>query len=393
MNAATFDKIRRFIRALLIACFLIVLVLPAADSFLRLDSTPPPNENRTFATFPKFDGVGKFQQFIRGIDGYFTDHFGFRKRLVTWNNEWKNKWFHEAPFSSVMAGRDGWLYLASYQMVEHYCGLSRFTPEDLSDWQKLLEGRRDWLAHFNTKYIFVIPPDKQSIYPEHLPEWLKKSDRPSKLDQFVEYMKAHSTVAVLDLRKPLLDASQMAQVYPLTDTHWNQYGAFIGCQEIIKALADQLPELHPLSLEQFARKPEPDRQGDLARLAGQAQMESKQFSLAPQPPLAPLQRTSGKAMATKRWPLPDPIITLNTNASGEAIVFRDSFGDNLIPFLGYHFKQVVFVSRFEWDIAFIEQEKPAVVIDELLERSFNTQNIGPMQRAESSRLALGAIAN
>jgi alginate O-acetyltransferase complex protein AlgJ len=384
---ATLEKIRRLIRALLIASFLVVLWLPALDSFLGLDSTPPPNENRTFATFPSFDGPGKSQQFIRGVDAYFTDHFGFRKRLVTWNNEWKNKWFHEAPFSSVMAGRDGWLYLASYQMVEHYTGLSRFTPEDLSDWQKLLEARRDWLARFNTKYIFVIPPDKQSIYPEHLPEWLKKSNRPPKLDQFVEHMKTHSTVEVLDLRNPLLEAKQTEQVYPLTDTHWNQLGAFIGCQEIIKALVRQLPNLHPLSLEQFERKPEPDRQGDLARMAGQAQLEPKQFSLVPRPPLAPLQRTTGKALPSKHWPLPDPVITLNPNARSEAIVFRDSFSDNLIPFLGYHFNQVIYISRFEWDTAFIEREKPMVVIDELLERSFNIQNIGPLQRAEQNRLS------
>lgn len=375
----------------MIACFLVVLWLPTLDSLYNLDRTPPPNENRTFAKLPSFQGISASQEYIRGAEAYFGDHFGFRKRLVTWNNDWKHDWFHEASFSSVMTGRDGWLYLASFQMVEHYCGLSRFTPEELKDWQNLLEARRDWLAKLNIKYVFVVPLDKQTIYPEHLPDWLKKSPLPSKLDQFLEHMKKHSTVEVVDLRKPLLDAKQTQQIYPLTDTHWNPLGAFIGYQAIIKSLARQLPEVHPLSVEDFERKTIPDRQGDLARLAGQSQLESKQFSLEPRPPLEPLKRTTGKALSQKVWPQPDPVITLNPNAKGEALVFRDSFSDNLIPFLGYHFNQVVYIGRFDWDTSFIQKEKPTVVIDELLERTLNTQNARNTLRGQLEHLAI--IAN
>lgn len=369
-----FHKINQAARALLILAFVVLLWLPALDKMFQLDATPPPNENRYFATFPEFTGLARSKAFIGGVEAYFNDHFGFRRRLVTWNNEWKHKLFQEAPFSSVISGRDGWLFLASYQMVEHYTGLSRFTSEDLSTWQKLLEARRDWLAQFGIKYLFVIPPDKHTIYPEHLPPWLKQSHRPSKLDQFAEHMKTHSTVEVLDLRAVLLAAKQSEMIYPMTDTHWNSLGAFVACQELIKTLSRQLPELRPMPLDAFDRQPLPDQQGDLARLAGESRLEPKQFTLTPRPPLQPLQQTTGKSVPQKRWPQPDPVITQNQNANGNAIVFRDSFGDNLIPFLGHHFGQVVYVWRPDWDFEFIEREKPVVVIDEMLERSFNTQN-------------------
>src|SRR5437016_14294834 len=118
------EKVRKSLRLILIAGFVALLWLPTLDSFFGLDSTIPPNENRRFAKFPEFGGVARSKQFIGDLENYFNDHFGFRKRLVTWNNEWKHEWFHEAPFSSVLTGRDGWLFLASYRMIEHYCGLS-----------------------------------------------------------------------------------------------------------------------------------------------------------------------------------------------------------------------------------------------------------------------------
>lgn len=368
------ESIRKGAQLLLIAAFLLILWLPTLDSIFHLDATPPANENREFARPPEFKGFKHSKAFLAGSEAYFNDHFGFRKQLVTWNNNWKHKLFHEAPFSSVITGSDGWLFLASYQMVEHYTGLLRWTPDELDAWQKVLEARRDWLARRGIKYLFVVPPDKHSIYAEHLPEWLKKSDQPSKLDQFVAHMKARSTVEILDLRGPLLAAKHKALIYPLTETHWNHLGAFLASEEIIKALARQLPELQPLSPDAFERKSLPDRQGDLARLAGQSQPEPDQFELLPRPPLAPLTQITGKALPQRRWPQPDPVITQNPNARGKAILFRDSFADNLVPFLGHHFGETIYLWRHNWDYAFIEQEKPTVLIDEVLERTFNQQS-------------------
>jgi len=127
------------------------------------------------------------------------------------------------------------------------------------------------LAARGIKYLFVIPPDKHSIYPENLPAWLIGS-RPvgcrSKLDQLVDYMRKHSTVEVLDLRPALLAGKKTAPTYLQQDSHWNWYGGFIGCQEVIKALARQTPQLPPLQLEDFDWSNAPAAGGDLARILG-----------------------------------------------------------------------------------------------------------------------------
>src|SRR5205823_146236 len=141
---------------------------------------------------------------------------------------------------------------------------------ELTDWQQLLETRRDWLSRRGIKYLFVIPPDKHSIYPEYLPKWLAKRASQTKLDQFFAHMKAHSSVPVVDLRPPLEHAKKTTGVYLCTDSHWNTFGGFVGYRSTILALANQMPGLEPLLYEAFDWKAKPTPGGDLANMLGQA---------------------------------------------------------------------------------------------------------------------------
>ena len=103
------------------------------------------------------------------MEAYFNDHFGFRKRLIRWYRLWRLDLFRDQKgFRSVIAGKDGWYYFNENQMVEHYRGTLQFTPEQLQDWQKYLESYREWLAQRGIKFLFVVAPDKESIYPENL---------------------------------------------------------------------------------------------------------------------------------------------------------------------------------------------------------------------------------
>ncbi len=106
-------------------------------------------------------------------------------------------------------------------MIDHYSGQLQFTPEQLHDWQVLLEKRRDWLARRGIAYVFVVAPDKHTIYPEELPNWVTKVRPQTKLDQFYDYMHAHSTVPVLDLREIVRGGKKTCPTYFQTDTHWN----------------------------------------------------------------------------------------------------------------------------------------------------------------------------
>jgi hypothetical protein len=354
----------------LIAVLVAFLCLPTLDAVLHLDRTPVQEENRNLASFPTLKSFMDLRPFLAGVEAFVNDHFGFRQQLLRWHNQWKLNVFNEFSTGSILHGQEGWLYWTSEGGLEDYLGTSRFDEQQLRDWQTLLETRRDWLAGLGIKYIFVIPPNKQSIYPEYIPSWLKKSETPAKLDQFLTHMKTHSTVEVLDLRPALLEAKLNGWLFLKTDTHWNGMGAFLACQQVADKLSRQLPVIKPLSLDAFDQKPVIEPAGDCARYLGLGNLlqETQQVVLSPRLPLQPLRQSRGSQHPDKQWPQPDPEISENDGGVGRAVVYRDSFAEAMMPFLGYHFQQTIYFGRADWDKEFMLREKPDVVIDEMVER-------------------------
>jgi len=383
----SFDRVNNAMSLLLATVFLILLWLPAFDTLFNLDRVMWVNEKRAPAKFPPIIlSVNGLRALPAGLEAYYNDHFGFRRRLIRCEQKWKHELFREASHPDVMIGSDGWFYYTGEEMIDHFRGTRLFTQEDLRNWQALLEKRRDWLAKRGIKYLFVIPPDKHSIYPEYLPAWLTKIGPQNKLDQFLAYMKTHSSVQVLDLRPVLLAAKKTGRTYLYTDTHWNSYGAFIAYQALVRALAKQLPLLgEPLSYEAFSRTFSQEKGGDLSVLLGQTMMENDVIKLNPRPPLQLPATKEDINIFPKQWPkFTQPVYTENPSRKYSFLSFRDSFSVGWMPFIGYQFKRAVYIWQYNWAGQVIERERPDVIVDEMLERMFDHQD--PKQLMKDDRL-------
>ena len=359
----------KVVMRIFVICFFSFLWLPTLDLFFGLDHAPTPNENRASATWPSFAfTLAQVHALPGSLEAYYNDHFGFRKRLIRWEHKWKRKWFDDFSCADVLIGRNGWLYYSGEGMIDHYRGTKLFTTTELFAWQGILEKRRDWLARRGIKYLFVVPPDKQTVDPEYLPDWMTKVAPKTKLDQFVEHMRSYSTVPVLDLREPLRVAKQFMQPYQQTDTHWNFYGGFIGYQAVVRALAHQLPGLdEPLSLESFKFTFHLRAGGDLARMLDResAFPEKTWIRSEPVPPL--------------RMPVididsaPSPSVPALMHMDNPAqryrlLMFRDSYSGQWMPYFYHNFRRAAFLWQYVWDCRLIEREHPDVVVDEMLER-------------------------
>ena len=361
----------------LIAVFFALVWLPSADSFLHLDRAEAPQENRLPAVFPKFQpslaGIGKF---LAGTEAYFADHFGFRRQLVRWQQRWQWKIFHDAQGGnahSVLAGKGDWLFFTEPRTVNDIIGAMPFTSAELESWRTLLTGRRDWLRERGIRYLLVIPPDKQSVYPEHLPDWLAdRTGPPQRLDQLLDHMRKHSDVPILDLRATLLDAKKLGDIYLHTDTHWNARGAFAAYRSIVQEVAALGLPSTPLDAVAFdvsiaAKGPT----GDLAQMMGQegSLLEKNTPAFSPKPSLPPTRLRMEPDLVPKKWtPGTEPRVMENPAAHGKMVMFHDSFAQHLFQFLGQNFGRIVFVWQPYWDKPVIEREKPDIVIDEILQR-------------------------
>ena len=369
--------------------FLLLLWLPLLDSVFHFDWTASLNENRRMAEWP---GLPKswhgLQDYAGGLEAYYNDHFGCRKCLVQWHNKLKWSLFREKIAGDVrlLPGKDGWLYYTEGDMVDHYTGELQFTPEQLHDWQVLLEKRRDWLAKRGIKYLFVVAPDKHTIYPEYLPDWIKKVRPQTKLDQFIAYMQEHSTVPVLDVRDVILAAKKNHPVYMRTDTHWNDIGAFVAYQKLVESMARQLPalKLEPLPLASFDLTNQLMPGGDLARSLGLSMTESNAWFLIPKPGLPSFTITQPPAEHPT-----EPVFSTNALAQGRLVIFHDSFAVNdtyagtWSPFLGYHFNRITYLWQYNLDTAWIERDKPDIVVTEMVERFFNIDDPEKMLAREA----------
>ena len=393
----TSNRLHPFWDTLTIVLFLALLWLPTLDYFFKFDHTPTPNENRLPAQWPHFTGLAQGREFITGVENYFNDHFGFRNRLIRWDRHWKNLSFRTTASQDVLVGHDGWLFYTGERMFEHWNRRSGWTEQDLRDWRQLLELRRDWLRERGIKYIFVVPPDKHTVYPEYLPDWMEKSSKPSKLQQLAEYMKAHSDVEFIDLTQTLIDAKKIRVNYLKTDTHWNAFGGFVAYRTLVQRLSHQIPGLEPLPLDAYEWKSTAHPRGDLIKLDGKDNCKETTceetegvtpIPLKPIPPLTEMIYDSARLPRRQGDPDQGPSCythichTQNDKASGKALVFRDSFGGSWGPLLGLHFKDVIYIWAYNWDRVLIESEKPDVVIDEILERFFNIQDPAELLRRE-----------
>ena len=260
----------------LIAVFLVLISLPLSGLIFGFDRSFVLEENRDLATRPELKLERPvLARFLAGFEAYFNDRFGFRKRLIYWLALVKVKGLGVTSTPGVTLGRNGWLYLASEAALSSYRATRPFTPEQLEKYRAILEARRDWLAARKIPYLLVIPPNKDTIYPEFVPDAYTKVNARSRLDQLVDYMRSRSKVTVLDVRDDLRRARQVEQVFDVTDSHWNPRGGYVAYERIMQALSAWFPGASPMARADFREVTQNDSGGDLARMLGVADRTSR----------------------------------------------------------------------------------------------------------------------
>jgi len=327
-------------------------------------------ENRVLAARPEWSwDLASIQEFPQAFEKYFDDVFGLRDALTRWHHLANFRVFGISPTSTVVVGKQDWLFLdISMKMFRRETACH----EPLLRFQtNLLQQRHDWLTAQGIKYLVVIVPNKPEVYPQYVPSATHQPFPESFGDRFTAYAKEHCTFEVLNLRPALVAASQSEQTYGPGDCHWNDFGGYTGYREIIKALADDFPQLKPLDLTDCTRE---TRQvtGDVMRIAGFPDItEPRNF-------IAPVQRRATGLDAwrgIRDW-------TVTTHVYDErlptAVILHDSFMTAPSPFLAEHFQTATFRWIYaEFDAAVIAEQKPDIVIQEMVERTIPQLHVNP----------------
>ena len=243
------------------------------------------------------------------------------------------------------------------------------TLPQLHSMRKIILERIMYMKSRGKNYYLFMPPSKQTVYPEYLPtKYYKNYKKENTMMRQLMTFLANDTIFkhhVVDPTSVLVNQLKNGS-YPLyckNDMHWNAYGAFYGYNYFFKQISEQHPEMKPYEMRDFNIKEKEDNAGDLATqllLHNIYKRKVYDFKLKKGVNYS-LEIIHGKYV----YPL---YHTVNSNKKlPKALVFRDSFTQDLIPFLSLHFSDALYIWNQEFDIDMIEEKDPDYVIQEITE--------------------------
>lgn len=285
---------------------------------------------------------------------------------------WLNRALYAAGISTapnqVVIGREGWLYLGDEYERTRTATRRAARAEDIARAGQVAAAARaweDWLRRRGVRlYRVLVAPNKESIYPEHLPRWAQPAG-PGMTDALA----AAARATHVDVRAALRSARQQPHaLYYRTDTHWNGAGAAFAFQAFAAQVGAAAPELRwpaPEAADIVSVAPRPggdlarflrlsDALGDLEPVTRLAvpQLEYHDFMMG-----APLRPGSTELRDTRR-----PVVHVSPAALNRARVLwlRDSFGDALSPWMAATFSHTM---QLHWNEALPSPQKLAALVE------------------------------
>lgn len=337
------------------------------------------------------------REFPQKFTKFFDDRFGFRRFLV--RTHYRIKIFtlgvspvrsiskptiataQRAPLAAseiipqVLVGKDGWFFFGHENSAENYRGtLPPFGHRDLALTVDALRARRDTVEKFGGRYIVLIVPNKDTTYPEFMPDEFTIVNENRRIDQIVPALQGVERVEVIDLRKPLSDAKARAQVFQKLDTHWSNAGIWVGYDAVIRSVAKYHAGLVPHPKSDFTPTPT-IAESDLAVMLGLKDWTAAETDLIQEKHLVyePNFERRARSVPAYTWPgMPEfrfsTAFEVDDPALPTAVVFHDSFGWELRPFLAEHFRRMDCYWTSDFFTAPLAEKRPDIAVQVIVER-------------------------
>ena len=204
-----------------------------------------------------FEGYvdGSFQN---NLENYCREHCGFREWLIRFYNQYLWSCFKETNNTTVVFGKDGWLFEEVY-VRDHYESLMYKYTDDTAKMRSMLETEalRLWkvqelLKEHNIHLFVCMDPAKDVIFPEYLPE-VSTYTRPEGFRAYDYYQKRFEELGIHHIDyvaffKTLKDSADYPLFYK-KGTHWSNIASihvFDSILRYMEVLGNQ--KLHDLEI-------------------------------------------------------------------------------------------------------------------------------------------------
>ncbi len=263
----------------------------------------------------------------------------------------------------VIVGPDGWLQHTFTDNIDDFQKIIPLPEARIRSFNKYMSLADVYGRKNNIQILIVVAPSKTTIYPDKLPSQIVPIGQTSRLDQMLESVSTYSNIQILDLRSILIAARKEQDVYFITDSHWNQQGAYIAYSEVINSLSEKYPELqsYPLDAIPFT---ESYITRDLSRIINAGHIPEKSMVREKLPDFVKSQQFQDHFGYHESTWIPG-------STAPVALVYHDSFGyTNLNDYLLLNFSKAYFIHHQSEKLInpqTVERFQPNIIIIEIVE--------------------------
>ena len=338
---------------------LVAILLPSIGmAWAFTDST---SENRELAAAPSFvgeDGAPNIS-ILSDAGTWFEDHFAYRNQMVAANAGLRAA-LGTSSTDQVVVGSDGWLYYGG--TLPDYLGQSALSERALVNIAHNLKLAQDYVEGHGAQFLFVVAPNKNTLYAQNMPYYYLRFSGESNFERLKPYLDAEG-VDYLEL--DLFFEQEPGIWYMKTDSHWDNRGALMATNEALRALGRDELEVGVESATARA-----DFLGDLESMlkpSGPQLEENYYYAMY----------NDGENATGDLWHYQpeseqdvtaDWIQTESGAGEGSLLMFRDSFGNALVPFWSTVFESSAFSKLVPYNLPAMNQVKADAVVVERAER-------------------------
>lgn len=242
------------INIIFIVIFVSAITLPYIFAHRDTEVRVSDEENRELAAYPVlYDKENGWNtSYIENFDEWINDNLRGRTEIVKINSTLQYKLFHRILRDNLVAGKNDWLFNKSDDLVTEYQHVNLLTDDQVGEFTSNMQAFSDYLGGRGISFYYMQCYEKESIYPNEYLQGVKQLGNISRTDQVVDGLKTKTDINVIDCKIDLLNHAKTEQVYyKYADNHWNDYGAFIGYQDLMKRIQIDYPRIKVLDKNDY----------------------------------------------------------------------------------------------------------------------------------------------
>lgn len=347
------------------------LTLPTILFYFLKDKVDTENYQLTsLAEKPNFS-LQTISEFPTKYEDYYNDYLPFKNQILNCRGLFYLNILHSTSSSKhIILGKDNWLFYSNPTQPDNPIGDFRnfnyYSQSDSEFIKNKLLKTRDYLASKNTDFYILVLPNKENVYSDYMPKMIKQNSNRSlsKTEILLYKFKANTDLNIIYPKKELIDGRKICDTYYKNDTHWNNYGAYLGTIELMKKLDSNFYVEEPkISI------------GDESPYKDLARLNHLFYTSSPKIVIDNFYNTVTSTLIDEDG-VNYKVYKSNGPYDKTMVLVGDSFGAVMIDYLSKLYTTFIYVNRNYCKPEMLEKYNPDIVVYECLERfSYELGNI------------------